>query len=115
MKCNVGAAWSQGAWNSGAAWILRDHRGRTSHHSRRAFSGCLSSCESELQALLWSLQALKDLRDWSLEHVVTERNRVAMLIAKSVINGNRFQSYVATGGPLWLNPAIREEASNVDA
>ncbi|KAL0737291.1 hypothetical protein Bca4012_013501 [Brassica carinata] len=128
LKCSVGASWVHRHRNSEAAWILRDHRGRPSHHSRRALSGCSSICETELQVLFWSLQALKDLRvrrviiessfagardsllhpenfqmlqtlivdiiqivnsfvEWSLEYVVLERNRVAMLIASSVPSG----------------------------
>lgn len=155
LKCNVGASWIHRHRNSEAAWILRDHLGRPSHHSRRSLSGCSSIIEIELQVLSWSLHSLKDIRvrrviiessfvgardalihpenflllqplifeipqtlnsfvDWSLEYISPECNKVALLIAQSVTSGHRYQSYLATGGPHWLDLTIREEASFAD-
>lgn len=57
------------------------------------------------------MQILNTFDVWSLEYVVSERNKVDMLIAKSVTSGHRYLSYLATGGPQWLDITIREEAS----
>lgn len=56
------------------------------------------------------INALQYFQEWSLEHVAPERNRVAQVIATSVTRDHRYQSYVATGGPRWLNDCIRREA-----
>ncbi|KAF3602641.1 hypothetical protein F2Q69_00036665 [Brassica cretica] len=39
---------------------------------------------------------------WKLDHVGEGRTEVAQLIATSVTKEHRFQSYVATSGPRWL-------------
>ncbi|KAG5389069.1 hypothetical protein IGI04_030610 [Brassica rapa subsp. trilocularis] len=56
------------------------------------------------------LQSLHQFGVWTLDHVVPERNRVAKLIAASVSKDQRYQSYVAQGGPAWLDHIIRREA-----
>ena len=57
------------------------------------------------------LQRLSSFEEWSMEHVYEERNRVATLIATSVTQDNRLQSYVATGAPSWLRHLVLQEAS----
>ncbi|KAH0870147.1 hypothetical protein HID58_077169, partial [Brassica napus] len=37
-------------------------------------------------------------------------NSLAFEIAASVTTGLRYQSYIASGGPFWLSPAIRNQA-----
>ncbi|XP_018436074.1 uncharacterized protein LOC108808417 [Raphanus sativus] len=49
---------------------------------------------------------------WSLEHVSAPRNRVAQLIADSVILGSRSQSYISVGGPAWLRHSLDQERRN---
>ena len=51
---------------------------------------------SELRHLLGELQ------EWSVMKEIGEVNRDVRLIASSVVNGDRFQSYVARGNPSWL-------------
>ncbi|KAH0906146.1 hypothetical protein HID58_037973, partial [Brassica napus] len=41
-----------------------------------------------------------------------ENNSVAQAIAESVVIGARSQSYVGSGGPLWLQQLIQQEAGN---
>lgn len=41
----------------------------------------------------------------------TSRNLAALSIATSVTSDHRSQSYVASGGPLWLNNLLFKEAS----
>lgn len=53
---------------------------------------------------------LKGFREWRLEHVGQDRNRVASLIA--ITRDHRYQSYVATGGPSWLQGLLDQEAFN---
>ena len=38
LKCNVGVQWFKQKRILGAAWIVRNHRGDTLIHSRRAFA-----------------------------------------------------------------------------
>ncbi|KAG2244369.1 hypothetical protein Bca52824_093780 [Brassica carinata] len=57
------------------------------------------------------LQKLNSFTDWRLSHVENERNKVASLIARSVTLDNRFHSYVATGGPSWLQHILAQESA----
>lgn len=57
------------------------------------------------------LQRLDTFQDWRLNHVVNEENKVATLVATSVTADSRFQSYVATGGPSWLQDLLAREAA----
>lgn len=49
---------------------------------------------------------------WSICYVSDQNNSVAQAIAKSVVTGARSQSYVGSGGPLWLQQLIQQEAGN---
>lgn len=51
--------------------------------------------------------------EWRLEHVHEERNKVASLVATSVTQDLRLQSYVATGAPCWLCHLVLQEASAI--
>ncbi|KAF3524248.1 hypothetical protein F2Q69_00047239 [Brassica cretica] len=53
---------------------------------------------------------LRHLQDWSFHHCVQERNIVAQEVAKSVTNDHRYHSYIAAGGPSWLQHSIEREA-----
>ncbi|KAF2589497.1 hypothetical protein F2Q70_00041693 [Brassica cretica] len=56
------------------------------------------------------LNSLKGFVDWRVEHVVPDNNKVASLIAASVTKEHRHQSYVASGGPSWLQAMLSQEA-----
>ncbi|KAH0873667.1 LOW QUALITY PROTEIN: hypothetical protein HID58_071029 [Brassica napus] len=62
LKCNVGSSWSQYSGTCGASWLLRDFKGNVLLHSRRAFSGVLSSVQADFLALSWSAAAMSDLK-----------------------------------------------------
>ncbi|XP_013595181.1 PREDICTED: uncharacterized protein LOC106303466 [Brassica oleracea var. oleracea] len=64
----------------------------------------------ELVGMIFDL--LQRLQHWSLEHVVPTRNIVAQKIAISVTAERRYQSYIATGGPAWLEDLIDLEAKD---
>ncbi|KAH0879942.1 hypothetical protein HID58_067336 [Brassica napus] len=49
---------------------------------------------------------------WSICYVSDQNNSVAQAIAESVVIGARSQSYVGSGGPLWLQQLIQQEAEN---
>lgn len=150
LKCNVGASWNNSTNLSGASWIIRDDQGRATSHSRRSYSGVLSSSYADLLAIFWAIDSIKHLR---LERVIleiatpvayeritslagdpsriledihsliqrignihitlvpTSLNKVASEVALSVTRDQRVQSYVAHGGPMWLNSLIQSEAS----
>lgn len=57
------------------------------------------------------LNSLKGFADWRVEHVVPDNNKVASLIAASVSKEQRYQSYVASGGPSWLRAMLSHEAA----
>ncbi|KAG2289917.1 hypothetical protein Bca52824_049521 [Brassica carinata] len=56
------------------------------------------------------LNSLKGFVDWRVEHVVPDNNKVASLIATSVTKKHRYQSYVASGAPSWLQAMLSQEA-----
>ncbi|CAG7906352.1 unnamed protein product, partial [Brassica rapa] len=53
---------------------------------------------------------LRHLQDWSFHHCVQERNIVAQEVVQSVTNDHRYHSYIAAGGPSWLQHSIAREA-----
>ena len=53
---------------------------------------------------------LESITEWKLESEAKASNQGAFLIADSVIQGNRFQSYVARGFPLWLQSVFDSES-----
>ncbi|KAF2559970.1 hypothetical protein F2Q68_00013314 [Brassica cretica] len=55
---------------------------------------------------------LTDLDGWQCVHVMEERNKPASEIAQSVINENRLSSYIARGGPRWLQLRLCAEATS---
>ncbi|RID41078.1 hypothetical protein BRARA_J01065 [Brassica rapa] len=55
------------------------------------------------------LTLLHHFEEWSIFHVSGPKNRVATAIAESVVSGARTQSYVASGGPRWLDQMIQQE------
>ncbi|KAF2534620.1 hypothetical protein F2Q70_00029446 [Brassica cretica] len=57
-------------------------------------------------------QALNCFQNCYVEVVNVTTNRGAEKIAVSVTKDGRFQSYIARGGPSWLNDTILEDASN---
>ncbi|XP_018435702.1 uncharacterized protein LOC108807989 [Raphanus sativus] len=57
------------------------------------------------------LQGLNTFMEWRLDHVESSGNRAAKLIAQSVTDDHRFNSYVATGGPSWLQILLHQESS----
>ncbi|KAF3581562.1 hypothetical protein DY000_02032737, partial [Brassica cretica] len=62
VKCNVGTAWIDTCFMSGASWIVRDYQGQAIQHSQQAITGSSSKRESDLRSLLWAVQAMSDLR-----------------------------------------------------
>lgn len=57
MKGNIGVDWNKAQAKSGAAWVVRDERGKVRFHSRRAFFNIRSLEEAKFQALIWSLES----------------------------------------------------------
>ncbi|KAH0929396.1 hypothetical protein HID58_015123 [Brassica napus] len=62
FKCNIGSSWSNSFNPSGVSWILRDYKGFTTLHSRRAYSGLRSKEEADLYSMLWAVESMRDLR-----------------------------------------------------
>lgn len=50
------------------------------------------------------------LHDWSFHHCVLEKNIVAHDIAESVTSDRHYHSYIASGGPYWVQQRIEKEA-----
>ncbi|CDY13031.1 BnaC07g03300D [Brassica napus] len=57
MKRNIGVDWNKAQAKNGAAWVVRDERGKVRFHSRRAFFNTRSLEEAKFQALIWSLES----------------------------------------------------------
>lgn len=62
LKCNVGSSWDESSQKGGAAWVVRDDKGRALHHSRRAFSNVSSVFQANILALHWAAEAMRDLK-----------------------------------------------------
>ncbi|KAF2537615.1 hypothetical protein F2Q68_00022572 [Brassica cretica] len=58
------------------------------------------------------LALLHCFEEWSICYVSDQKNTVAQAIAESVVTRARSQSYVGSGGPLWLHQLIQQEAGN---
>ncbi|KAF3515831.1 hypothetical protein DY000_02059540 [Brassica cretica] len=99
--------------------------GQAMEHSRRSFTWVSSNLEADLTSLCWSAKDLHTLHrnrvimEISSAHTLEALNNpqwfpglVAEKIAVSVTKDGRFQSYIARGGPSWLNDTILEDASN---
>ncbi|KAF2565484.1 hypothetical protein F2Q68_00023962 [Brassica cretica] len=53
---------SKGCGLMGAAWIVKDEKGRVLEHSRRVFSDVKFINEAQLRVWLWVLESMKSLR-----------------------------------------------------
>lgn len=62
LMCNIAWNWKKKDRTLGVAWVIRDHRGVVTIHSRRSFVQVLSLEDAKLQALLWSSESITSLR-----------------------------------------------------
>lgn len=75
------------------------------------FRGDGQVCAPEFSRIISTIsEKLQLLTAWRLEYTLPARNFIASRIAVSVTSEHRYQSYVATGGPVWLHQAIAGEA-----
>nr|VDD52511.1 unnamed protein product [Brassica oleracea] len=117
VKCNIGMKWSNVKMELGAAWILINSEGTLLLHSRRSFLRVWTKDEAYYLSLAWAIESMVSLRcqrvyfaieggmmllEWSVMKEIGDMNRDARLIASSVVNGDKFQFYVARGYPSWL-------------
>lgn len=56
LKGNIGVHWNRSQARCGAAWVVRNDKGKVLIHSRRAFSNIISLEDAKYQALLWSAE-----------------------------------------------------------
>ncbi|KAL1204810.1 hypothetical protein V5N11_017417 [Cardamine amara subsp. amara] len=56
-------------------------------------------------------KSLKNLTDWQIQSVSWESNQCAGKITQSVTDDRRYQSYIARGGPSWLQDLLIKEAA----
>ncbi|KAL9830584.1 putative reverse transcriptase zinc-binding domain-containing protein [Arabidopsis thaliana] len=127
LKCNIGVAWSRKTQLAGVSWVVRDDTGKVLLHSRRSYSQSMDQLHldrvtfgasshdiikamnkpKEWPALRGHLDALialtLDKPHWYMAMEIRQCNTGANEIAKSVITGMRWQSYVARGSPHWLH------------
>ncbi|KAF3551728.1 hypothetical protein DY000_02003001 [Brassica cretica] len=62
LKCNVASSWINWQSQSGASSILRNDRGETLLHSRRAYANPVSEIHAALLSLLWAVESMMHLR-----------------------------------------------------
>lgn len=60
LKCNIGVHFDKKQKRCGAAWVLRNNKGKVLIHSRRAFSTITSKDEANFHALSWAIQSMSD-------------------------------------------------------
>ncbi|KAF2552031.1 hypothetical protein F2Q68_00036133 [Brassica cretica] len=112
FKCNIAASWSESSRKSGAAWFVRDSRGKHEIPDARACFLSPNSCHGAVELVGKICDMVQWFQFWSLDHVLEARNVLAQRIANSVISERRYQSYIASGGPNWLKDLIAYEARN---
>ncbi|KAF3513784.1 hypothetical protein F2Q69_00005170 [Brassica cretica] len=71
-----------------------------------------SSCSGTMELVGKICDLVQRFQHWSFDHVLEARNVIAQRIATSVTSDRRYQSYIASGGPNWLNDLIAYEARN---
>ncbi|KAF2597067.1 hypothetical protein F2Q68_00009734 [Brassica cretica] len=127
FKCNVGIDWIDAHRKCGVSWILRDTQDKTISHSRRSYSTIWTLREASLRAIFWAVERLfphlnwiitqinamlECIEFWRLDHAAVESNEAANLIAQSVTTGHRYQSYIASQGPAWLQSLLTLEGQS---
>ncbi|KAG5376345.1 hypothetical protein IGI04_040941, partial [Brassica rapa subsp. trilocularis] len=88
FKCNIGSSWSNSFNPSGVSWILRDYKGLTTLHSRRAYSGLRSKEEADLHSTLWAVESMRDLRQ---HHVAFESSSTEL--RQILLNPHHFNHF----------------------
>nr|VDD40921.1 unnamed protein product [Brassica oleracea] len=58
LKCNIGVHWKKEFALGGAAWVLRDSKGKVLLHSMRAFTGLNNLKELKFQVLMWAIDSM---------------------------------------------------------
>lgn len=58
VKCNVGLSWSKQNHMVGAAWVLRNSRGRVMIHSKRCFENKENHDETKLLVVMWAMESM---------------------------------------------------------
>ncbi|KAG2303028.1 hypothetical protein Bca52824_031679 [Brassica carinata] len=86
------------------------------HHFRSCFGGDKTSSYPatvpELHHIISAINTFKlGIEVWRLDHVAPECNLAANAIACSVTSGHRYQSYIASGGPVWLHTLLGSETN----
>ncbi|KAG7551463.1 Zinc knuckle CX2CX4HX4C [Arabidopsis thaliana x Arabidopsis arenosa] len=106
FKCNIGLMW--------AIESMRSHRvenvifGLQVESLVKAINRPIAWPSFRYQSMEAGL-VLKFFRRWKIILENSSSNRCAFLIAKSVTNDCRLQSYVAVGHPFWLDGVFAEE------
>lgn len=61
LMCNVAFDWNREGSGLGVAWVLRNHRGVVTLHSRRAYSSVRSLEEARNIAILWAIESMASM------------------------------------------------------
>lgn len=59
LKCNIGFFWMKKKNRVGAAWVLRNDKGKTILHSRRTFSHAGTEDMAKVTVLEWAVESMK--------------------------------------------------------
>lgn len=96
VSCEFDMDWVSEAEDMGAAWIVKNERGRVLHHSRRAFVKVKTREEAKLQVWLWVVESIKSLKK------------------KKVVFISTFDDIVEAINKPALRPALQFEASEIN-
>ncbi|KAL0676998.1 hypothetical protein Bca4012_004979 [Brassica carinata] len=86
VKCNYDAAHHEGPHDSGMGWLIRNKHGTLLEAGMRKFEGRSTVMESELSALIWSMQACSSL---GYRSVIFEGDNLSIL---KYIKGEAYSS-----------------------
>lgn len=61
LMCNITFEWCKAKKLTGAAWVVRNHRGVVMCHNRRAFSGVENLEEARYTILMWAVESMTNM------------------------------------------------------
>lgn len=62
LKCNLGSVWNNRNQECGAAWVLRNSKGRVMLHSRKSFPNIPSYLDANVVSLSWAIESMVNIK-----------------------------------------------------
>ena len=92
LKCNIGVHWKKDIALGGAAWVLRDSRGKVLLHSRRVFIGLNDLKELKVYVCFWAIDSMVSHKVNMLIFAFDDE-----MIVGAIVRPKAWPSFKATG------------------